>query len=106
MTRLLLAVMLATLLSPSFAWHMHAEHEEIVAHGHEHGGDEHAATDGAGGAHTSIGHLLGHLPMQMSRFEIPVALAEEVAPPAAASAPPPPAESPPPYRPPLSVDRA
>lgn len=98
MARVLLALMMATFLSPSFSWHMHAEHHEIVAEtqsadAHDHDGD----------AHASIGHVLGHLPMQMAQFEILIPTAEDVAPSANVSAPPLVSESSPPYRPPLTV---
>lgn len=108
--RVLLAVMLATFLAPSFGWHMHAGHDEIAAdvqslHGHEHDGEHHATDDDgqAGDAHESIGHLLGHLPMQMSKFEVVLPLAEDVAPSAAVSAPLIVSETSPPYRPPLPL---
>lgn len=105
--RLLLALMLVTFLSPSFAWHMHAEHHEIAAearsaHGHDHDGD-HATTDGSGDAHASIGHLLGHLPMQLSQFEVLILAAEDVAPLPEVSAPLLAAQTSPPYRPPLTI---
>ena len=64
---LLLAVMFMTFLAPGFGWHAHATHEEIAhssvdktgSHHHDHDGD---TSDPDDEAHTSIGHLLGHLP--------------------------------------------
>lgn len=106
---LLLAVMLATFLSPSFGWHMHADHHEIDAHAempapHEHDGDEHAGMDGHGGAHASIGHLLGHLTMHVP--QIGVFLSPEIisiAPDVVVLVLPIVSDSSPPFRPPLSV---
>ena len=102
----LLAVMLATFLSPSFGWHMHAEHHEIVADAgapspYEDDGDHHPGADGQGDAHTSIGHVLGHLAMHVPQHNVAaggmvgVAPACEVPPALIAS------EVSPPYRPPL-----
>ena len=105
--RLLLAVMLATFLSPSFAWHMHADHHEIAAHAempapHEHDGDDHAGMDAQSGAHASIGHLLGHLTMHVPQFGVfPSPAIQGSAPEAAIPAPPIAADSSPPFRPPL-----
>lgn len=101
----LVAVMAATFVTPSFAWHMHLEHHEIAGQAAQGDGhDEHHGTpadDAPGDAHASIGHLLGHLTMQMSRFDVPLAAADRIAP----SAEVPPqrlaAEPSPPYRPPL-----
>ena len=106
--RVLLAVMLATLLSPTFGWHMHAGHHEIEAaadshdHGHDQGG-HHSRDDGEGeiDAHASIGHLLGHLPMQLSQFELFIPSAEAVAPDDAVAPSLIGSDSSPPYRPPL-----
>lgn len=112
-SRFLLALMLATFLSPSLAWHMHAQHHEIAAeakagHGHDHDGDHHAASNGAGDAHASdahasIGHLLGHLTMQMSKFVVTISPAEDVAPAVDVPAPLLVSETSPPFRPPLTV---
>lgn len=108
--RVLVAVMLATLLSPSFGWHMHAGHHEIEAaadshdlgHGHDQGG-HHSGDDGEGeiDAHASIGHLLGHLPMQLMQSALFIASAEAVAPDDAVPVPLMTSDSSPPYRPPL-----
>lgn len=113
MARVLLALMLATFLSPSFAWHMHAQHHEIAAeaksgHGHDHDGDHHPASNDAGDghasdAHASIGHLLGHLTMQMSQFVVMIPPAQDVAPSLDVSAPLLVSETSPPFRPPLTV---
>lgn len=108
MSRVLLALMLATFLSPSFAWHMHAQHHEIATeakagHGHDHDGDHHAASNGAGDAHASIGHLLGHLTMQMSQFVVTIPSAEDVAPAVDVPVPLLVSETSPPFRPPLTV---
>ena len=100
--RALLVVMLATFLSPSLAWHMqHAEHHEITA-----GAGSPGAPDHDGDAHASIGHLLGHLPMQLSPFEVPIEAAGHVAPAAHVPTPPLAAAISPPYRPPLEVSAA
>lgn len=106
--RFLLALMLATFLSPSFAWHMHAQHHEIAAeaeagHGHDHDDDHVATGSGAGDAHASIGHLLGHLTMQMSQVGVMIPASEDVAPAVVISAPLLVSETSPPYRPPLTV---
>ena len=106
--RFLLALMLATFLSPSFAWHMQAQHHEIAAeaeagHGHDHEGDHHATGSGAGDAHASIGHLLGHLTMQIAQVGILIPASDDVAPAVDVSAPLLASETSPPYRPPLSV---
>jgi hypothetical protein len=108
--RALLLVMLATFLSPSFAWHMHAGHHEVEhsihGDGHDHGHDHDANRHGEGSAndaHASIGHLLGHLAMHMSYVAPPIPAAARVAPaadmPRHAIA----SEASPPYRPPLEV---
>lgn len=112
-SRFVLTVMLATFLSPSFAWHMHAQHHEIAAeakagHGHNHDGDNHIASNDAGNthasdAHASIGHLLGHLTMQMSQFVVTIPPAEDVAPAVEVPAPLLLSETSPPFRPPLTV---
>lgn len=95
LARLVLALMLATFLSPSFGWHAHAHHDEIVG---ESLVDDH---DHHGEAHSSIGHVLGHMSMQvvMPRIAIPAAddaaPSDEVAPLRLLSG------TSPPYRPPL-----
>lgn len=106
--RFLLALMLATFLSPAFAWHMHAGHDEIAAqatasHAHHDDADSHAQADGPMDAHASIGHLLGHLTMQLARLDLRVLAAEDIAPLADVPAPPLRAETSPPYRPPLPL---
>ncbi|MDP2805856.1 MAG: hypothetical protein Q8O24_07920 [Gallionellaceae bacterium] len=68
---LLLAVLLSTFMSPSFAWEMidsHSDeihlmasgdldqHEDVAAHHHHHHESE------GDSAHSQIGHLLSHLP--------------------------------------------
>ena len=107
--RLLLAVMLTTFLSPSFAWHMRADHHEILGeahseHDHDHDVDHpDEATDDPVDAHASIGHLLGHLTMQSSRFEVLVLACDDIAPLADVRSPPLVAQTSPPYRPPLTI---
>ncbi len=108
MTRLLLVVMLATFLSPTLAWHLHAGHHEISAdadagNGHDHGGSSRAASDALGDAHASIGHLLGHMPMHLSRPEVLLPVVEEVVPSAEVSSLLLSAQASPPYRPPSSL---
>lgn len=106
--RVLLVVMLTTFLSPSFGWHMHAEHQEIVLAAdsrdvrHDDGDDSHG-TGGRSDAHASIGHLLGHLPMQMSALELLIPLTQNVAPSVEVPAPCLDSETSPLYRPPLLV---
>lgn len=107
MACVLVAVMAATFVTPSFAWHMHLDHHEIADEATPAQGDEHeaahhgAADDTQGDAHASIGHVLGHLTMHLLRFEVAIAAADRISP----SAEVPPqrlaAESSPPYRPPL-----
>jgi hypothetical protein len=98
---LLLVAMLATFLSPSFGWHMHAEHDEIA--GASHGDDDHhGGTDGAIDAHASIGHLLGHLAMQAPQYVNDIPVLRPAAPAALVRLLLITAESAPPYRPPLS----
>jgi hypothetical protein len=74
--RLVLAVMLVTFLSPSFAWESLAAHDEsghAVAHSHapegaaaaQHGDGENAHEDGA---HGLIGHLFAHMPAFHSSY--------------------------------------
>jgi len=71
-SRLVLAAMLFTFLSPSFGWQVNATHDEIehafadvaVEQGHEHGSG--TSDDHEGEAHGAIGHLLGHLPAFLS----------------------------------------
>lgn len=67
-SRILLFAMLATFLSPSLGWQMVASHEQlehagmaISVAGHDHGDnhDEHAD------AHSSIGHVLTHMPIDL-----------------------------------------
>lgn len=104
--RVLLALMLATFLSPSFGWHVHAGHHEIEAatqphdHGHGHG-DHPSGTQGDIDAHASIGHLLGHLPMQLMQSALFIPSVEAVAPDDAVPVPRIASDSSPPYRPPL-----
>ena len=72
--RLLLVVLLATFLSPNFAWQTVASHS-AVAHadvgivaehvGHHHEVDVHHQ-DQDDAAHGQIGHLISHLPAVMS----------------------------------------
>jgi len=71
-SRLVLAAMLLTFLSPSFGWQLNATHDEIE-HGfanaigeHHHDGDSGTSDDHEGEAHGAIGHLLGHLPAFLS----------------------------------------
>lgn len=100
---LLLAAMLATFLSPSFGWHMHAEHHEIAAHA-AHGGSgdgPHDGTDGGMDAHSSIGHVLGHLAMQAPQHVGVVAVLRPAAPGAHIGLLLITGEFAPPYRPPL-----
>jgi hypothetical protein len=95
LARALLVVMLATFLSPSFGWHMHADHHEIVhasVINHDH--DDHDA-------HASIGHLLGHLVMHAQPPVIHISAAGAVFPTAELPLPPLLSGSSPPYRPPL-----
>ena len=99
--RLLLAAMLATFLSPSFGWHMHAEHHEIAAASHS--DDDHHGEGGAIDAHASIGHLLGHLAMQAPPQVYDVPVLRPAAPAAQVRLLLITAESAPPYRPPLSL---
>ena len=103
--RVLLALMLATFFSPSFGWHMHAGHHEIEAatqpHDHGHGHSDHSGSEGEIDAHASIGHLLGHLPMQLMQSALFIASAEAVAPDDAVAVPLIASDSSPPYRPPL-----
>lgn len=106
--RLLLAVMMATLLSPLLGWHMQAEHHEFAAgpaspDHHHPAGDDHSGTDNHGDAHASIGHLLGHMPMQLSRFELFIPMLERLAPRDESVAPRIVAGTSPPYRPPLHI---
>jgi hypothetical protein len=103
LARLLLAAMLTTFLSPSFGWHMHAEHHEIVphvAHGDSQD-DPPRGTDGGFDPHSSIGHLLGHLAMHAPRHIDAVPVLRPAAPVARAGLLLITAEFAPPYRPPL-----
>ena len=98
--RMVIAVMLSTFLSPSFAWHMHADHQELVATVDAH---SHHDEDRHDDAHGSIGHLLGHLAMQVAPYAVQV-LGDARAAPRAELAPQPIAfEFEPPDRPPLSA---
>jgi len=94
--------MLVTFLSPSFGWHMHAEHDEIVVIAHN-DGDEHQHGGGDVGhdAHTSIGHVLGHLAMQAPQQVHSVPVLRPAAPTAQVGLLLIISEFPPPYRPPL-----
>lgn len=76
--RFTLAVMLATFLSPTLGWAMHASHDELAhaaaaladhdatqadEHDHDHGlpaGHDHADP------HSFIGHLFSHMPFSVS----------------------------------------
>lgn len=88
-SRLLLALMLLTFLSPSFGWQIVAGHELLeraaVAveadhhHGHEHDHHDAAPTDASlthehehEDAHSMIGHVLSHMPATI--FSAPVPL--------------------------------
>lgn len=100
--------MLASFLSPSFAWHAHAGHHEIAdesrpAHDHEHAGHAHDEESTASDAHASIGHLLGHLSMQMTSIRVTVPVHPGAVAFADPHAPPPAFEHSPPYRPPLGI---
>jgi hypothetical protein len=107
--RLVLLVMLATFLSPSFAWHMHAGHHEIEHspygqphdHDQDHDGNTRADGEVANDAHASIGHLLGHLAMQLCSFQFLLPVAERFAPHVDAPVVALTAVTSPPYRPPL-----
>jgi hypothetical protein len=65
-SRILLFVMLATFLSPSLGWQMIASHEQL-----EHAGVSLAISDHANenddhsDAHSSIGHVLTHMPIDL-----------------------------------------
>lgn len=81
LTHALLALMLATFLSPTLGWGMVASHDTLahgisavervdLHHDHDHHqpsipDDTHDHQD----AHTSIGHLLSHMPASL--FEVP-----------------------------------
>ena len=65
-------MMLLTFFAPGFGWHAHATHEEIAhgsanvaAHHHDHESD---AADHHDDAHTTIGHLLAHMPASLSNI--------------------------------------
>jgi hypothetical protein len=82
--RLLLAVFLATLLSPHFAW------EAVASDAHHHWAEDAAAeaaphpelSSGPAGAqdhhdgHVCAGHQFGHLPLHISRCVLPLLRAE------------------------------
>lgn len=84
-SHILLAVLLCTFMSPTFAWEMldshgdenyatameDAPHQGIQpgAHHHHHHDDE-----GGGDAHSQIGHLLSHLPAMVHNAVIAVAV--------------------------------
>jgi hypothetical protein len=59
---LLLALMLATLLSPATGWAMVADHHELEHAAVLSGADEGEEHEHGNGAHSWFGHLLGHLP--------------------------------------------
>lgn len=64
LARILLVTLLASFLSPAFAWQMHATHEELahslsVPADHHHDHDQrHDHAD----PHSLLGHLFSHLP--------------------------------------------
>lgn len=67
-SRVLLFAMLATFLSPSLGWQMVASHEQlehasvaVSVAGHDHDGDHDDHAD----AHSSIGHVLTHMPIDL-----------------------------------------
>jgi hypothetical protein len=97
--------MLASFFSPSFAWHAHATHHEIAdmsrpAHGHDHPGHAHEDGTGTIDAHTSIGHLVDHLTMQIAIVRVLNPVADGEAPLFGLPALSPVSASAPPYRPP------
>lgn len=63
------ASLLASFLSPAFAWHMKASHDELAheahapatADGHDHPHDRDASHEHTD-PHSQIGHLFSHLP--------------------------------------------
>ncbi len=68
-SRVLLFAMLATFLSPSLGWQMVASHDQlehagvavsVAGHGHDDDHDDHAD------AHSSIGHVLTHMPIDLA----------------------------------------
>lgn len=66
-SRVLLFAMLATFLSPSLGWQMVASHEQLEHAGVavsvvDHEDDHHDHGD----AHSSIGHLLTHMPIDLA----------------------------------------
>ena len=68
-SRVLLIAMLATFLSPSLGWQMVASHEQlehagvaVTVAGHDHDGDHDDHAD----AHSSIGHVLTHMPIDLA----------------------------------------
>jgi hypothetical protein len=76
-SRFVLAAMLVTFLSPSFAWQAVATHDELehavtaMADHHVHEADAQAHED-EHEAHGFIGHLLGHMPVFVSAcFTVP-----------------------------------
>jgi len=100
--RMLLALMLATFLSPGFAWHMNADHRTVLGHMHDHDDDpSHADDDSHADAHASIGHMLGHLSMQAPQTMAAIPVLRSDGPSATLLAPPPVSGSSPPYKPPL-----
>jgi hypothetical protein len=83
--RFVLLVMLASFLSPSFGLGMIASHDQLAhasvgqghdqhaGHSHDHPAPQHDSQDHRE-AHTSIGHLLTHMPagfFEMPRLNIP-----------------------------------
>lgn len=69
---LVFASLLASFLSPAFAWQMKASHAELAHHGvvdhgpdhgHDHDHDHHPGGPGHADPHSLIGHLFSHLPM-------------------------------------------
>lgn len=67
--RVLLFAMLATFLSPSLGWQMVASHEQlehagvvVSVAGHDHDDDQDDHAD----AHSSIGHVFTHMPIDLA----------------------------------------
>lgn len=64
----MLAVLAASLLSPEFGWAIHADHDALAHHesaapapaDHDHSGGD--ASHDHRDPHSSLGHVLGHLP--------------------------------------------
>lgn len=67
-SRVVLLVMLATFLSPSLGWQMIASHDQLAHAAASHGAGADHDHDGRGDhgdAHSSIGHVFTHMPMNV-----------------------------------------